>query len=264
MRIVGFGQEDTKKETVPKGHAAEERAAVRSLVSVHFDGEDRERTYYNDRFDLQPGDRVFVSGKQKGKPGTVGSVTTRFRIRLSDYDRVLSVAQAPVHGRFSPRGAMMLSYDPDTLSPEDFRKWVLPPEEKTDGAEDEIVYGEGYEIPLDAPVAAEGFDPDVLDRAVGYVHEDRIGYVSVRRGVGRAFVRGTRWYETEFVLKNGMITEAYCECPFPGLCKHLLAVTVLLGALNHHGDIDLEKDFTMIEAGLLWNMVCQNDQDITL
>lgn len=263
MRIVGFGQEDPKQETAAGSVTVTERIEpVRSLVSVRFDGKDRTLTYYNDRFDLNPGDRVFVSGKLEGKPGIIESVTTRFKIRLSDCERVIALAQTPLHGKYTPTGSMMQSYDPAALSPEDFRKWILPPEETDDPGE--IVFGDGYEIALKAPNEAEGFDPDVFERALDYVRDDRIGYVSVRGGTGRAYLRGSRWYELEFMLRNGYISEAYCECPFPGLCKHLLAVTVLLGALDHHGDLDLSKDFTLIEAGQFWNMVRHNDQDVML
>lgn len=265
MRIVGFGQEDPKQEAAPVSAALNEQTeAVRSLVSVRFDGRDRALTYYNDRFDLKECDRVFVSGKLAGKAGIIESVTTRFRIRLSDYERVLSVAQTPIRGKYSHKGSVMLSYDPVALCAEDFRKWILPPEEKPEDPEDGILFGDGYEIPLDNPGSAEGFDPNVLERAFDYVRDDRVGYVSVRNGIGKAYVRGSRWYEIDFSLRDGVISEAYCECSFPGLCKHLLAVAVLIGALQHHGDLDPEKDFTLIEAGQFWNMVRHNDQDVTL
>ncbi len=266
MRVVGFGREETKQEqetVLQNGSSTEQIEAVRSLVSVRFDGKDRALTYYNDRFDLKEGDRVFVSGKLEGKPGVIESVTTRFRIRLSDYERVLSLAQTPIAGTYSHKGSMMLSYDPAALPPEEYRKWILPPKDDADSS-GEIVFGDGYEIDLKSPGDAEGFDPDVMERALGYLREDRVGYVSVRSGTGRAYVRGSRWYEVDFFLKNGIISEAYCDCPFPGLCKHLLAVTVLLGALDHHGEIDLEKDFVMIEADQFWNMIRHNDQTVTL
>lgn len=264
MRIVGFGQEEIKQETPSQsGSFREQTEAVRSLAAVRFDGKDRTLTYYNDRFDLKEGDRVFVSGKLEGKPGIVESVTTRFRIRLSDYERIISLAQTPVHGTYSHKGSMMLSCDPSALSPEDYRKWILPPKDNADDPE-EILFGDGYEIDLKAPGDAEGFDPDVMDRALGYLREDRIGYVSVRGGTGKAYVRGSRWYEVDFTLRNGILKEAYCDCPFPGLCKHLLAVTVLLGALDHHGEIDLDRDFVMIGADQFWNMIRHNDQTVTL
>lgn len=57
--------------------------------------------YYNDRFDLNEGDVVYVSGKLADEPGVVVSVTTKFRIHTSDYERVLSLLDLTIHGSFS-------------------------------------------------------------------------------------------------------------------------------------------------------------------
>ncbi|MBR3202438.1 MAG: hypothetical protein IKF60_02495, partial [Solobacterium sp.] len=122
MRIMGFGREDrsdTQNMVVPQ--VEEPKEPVPSLVRIHFDGVDRELTYYNDRFDLSNGDRVFVSGKLEGKAGFITSVTTKFKIRLSDYERVIALAQTPIHGTYKPVADKMLSYDSNALSPEAFR-----------------------------------------------------------------------------------------------------------------------------------------------
>jgi hypothetical protein len=113
---------------------------VKSLVRIRFETFDRELTYFNDLFDLKEGDRVFVSGKLAGKVGYITSVTTKFRIRLSDYERVIAVAQTPVHGSYVPVMDKMLSYDSVALSPEEFRTWFLPPEEEIKDGDDEIIW----------------------------------------------------------------------------------------------------------------------------
>lgn len=41
---------------------------VKSLVKIRFHSHGIELAYYNDRFDLQPGDVVYVSGKRLAKP----------------------------------------------------------------------------------------------------------------------------------------------------------------------------------------------------
>lgn len=120
---------------------------------------------------LKAGDRVFVTGKLEGEVGIVESVTTKFRIRLSDFQKVVSLAQTPINGTYLPRRNMMLSYDADALSPEDFRQWILPPQEEPGEGEDEVIFGDGYEIPLNDLSAAEGFDGKILDRAIGYCSE---------------------------------------------------------------------------------------------
>ncbi len=264
MRIVGFGQEEPKKEEKQQvGTVLTEPSPVRSLVSISFEGGGRTLTYYNDRFDLRPGDRVFVSGKLAGKVGYVESVTTKFRIRLSDFEKVLSVAQTPVLGTYEPKGEMMCSYDAEAVSPESFRKWILPPMDETEGSE-EIIVGDGYEISMEDPTSAEGYDPSVMERAVKYCQEGKIGYVSVRNGAGKAFVHGTKWYEIDFRMSGNILREVYCDCPYPGLCKHLLAVVILLSVMRMHRGLDLERNFTLISTEMFWNAVRHTGQTITV
>lgn len=265
MRTMGFGREDFREQAqsvIPQTDAP--KAAVRSLVRVRFEDSDRELTYFNDAFDLKDGDRVFVSGKLAGKAGIVTSVTTKFRIRLSDYERVIALAQTPIRGTYRPVADKMLSYDDCALSPEAFRTWILPPEEPADGPCGEEIYGEGYEIPLDDPSDADGVDDAVFERAVEYSFSGKVGYVSVKNGVGRAFVRGREWYELEFRLRDNVVEEAYCSCPYPGLCKHLLATACLLSLFIGAGDLDPSRDFVLVEAGRFFDMIRHNDQAVTL
>lgn len=264
MRIVGFGQDDTKQVENNPARTVSVGNPVRSLVSINFERMNHALTYYNDQFDLKPGDRVFVTGKLEGEIGIVESVTTKFRIKLADYQKVISLAQTPIHGTYSPKGNVMRSYDPDALSPDEFRKWILPPVMTDDDSQEEILYGDGYEIPLEDPRTADGVDPAVFDRAIDLCRSGKVGYISVRNGEGKAFVRGTRWYEIDFTLRNNMLREAYCECPYAGLCKHLLAVSVIISVMRQHDDLDFDRDFTLIEENQFWNMARHTRQDIAL
>lgn len=264
MRIVGFGQDDTRSMVEKPSGAVTVKTPVRSLVSINFDRMNRPLTYYNDQFDLKPGDRVFVTGKLEGEVGLVESVTTKFRIRISDYQKVISLAQTPICGSYAPKGNMMLSYDMDALIPEDFRKWVLPPRDAEEQPENEVVFGDGYEIPLEDPSTSESVDPAVFDRAIDICRSGRIGYISVRNEKGKAFIRGSRWYELDFTLNGNIIKEAYCECPYAGLCKHLLAVGVVLSVMRRNDDIDLDRDFTLISADQFWNMARHTRQAVML
>ena len=154
-------------------------------------------------------------------------------------------------------------YDADALSPEDFRKWILPPVEQDDEQE-EVIFGDGFEVSLDDPSDADDADPAVFNRAIEYCRSGKIGYVSIRNGEGRAFVQGSHWYEVDFRLHDHMLQEAYCECPYPGLCKHLLSVGVLLATMLRHGDIDLGRDFTLIASDRFWNMVRHSGQEVSV
>lgn len=264
MKIVGFGQTEEKMNSNNAIRSTNETAKVRSLVSISFESCSRALTYYNDQYDLKEGDRVFVSGEKEGEVGVVKSVTTKFRIRASEYQKVVSIAQTPIHGSYHPFADKMLSYDSNALAPDEFRKWILPPEDVCE-MNDDIIVGDGYVIPLDEPGAAEDLDnPKVLDRAIEYCKEGAIGYVTIRDGIGKAFVEGTKWYEVDFELRNGYITEAYCGCPYPGLCKHLLAVAITLSIMSKKGDLDLNRDVTLIDATRFWKMIQHMGQSVTI
>lgn len=56
-------------------------------------------SYYNDAFDLKCGDIVFVEGKLEGLRGRVVDVAYNFKIKLSDYKKVVSVADTKCAGR---------------------------------------------------------------------------------------------------------------------------------------------------------------------
>ena len=152
---IGFSIKRFEEEQELVLPEAEPLKPVRSLVQVRFEGDGRVLTYYNDRFQLAPGDRVFVSGKLAGKPGTVESVTTKFKINLTNYERVISMAKLEIHGHYERIIDKMVSYDSVAFSANQFRAWCLPPESE----EDEIVAGEGYEIIL-KDLIENGVDSD--------------------------------------------------------------------------------------------------------
>ena len=91
MRIVGFGQDDPKPEANEQLKTIAINAPVHSLVTINFRRINHALTYYNDQYDLRPGDRVFVTGKLEGEIGIVESVTTKFRMtRLGKTNQTMS------------------------------------------------------------------------------------------------------------------------------------------------------------------------------
>ena len=234
-------------------------AAVRSLVQVRFEDDGRVLTYYNDLFALSPGDRVFVSGKLAGKPGTVESVTTRFKINLANYEKVISLASMEVAGTYERIIDKMVSYDPNAISPARFRSWCRAPRPE----DEEFVFGDGYELDLSDITASEDIDKAVFDRAIDYCRNGNVAYLSISGGIGTAFVKGTEWYEVNFRYDDGLLVEMYCECPYPGLCKHLLAVAITLEALAKNG-LDMEKDFVIVDDAYFWRFVSKGVKKITL
>lgn len=262
--ILGFGIEDVTDtiEAVPA--AKTELDPVRSLVSVRFINDGRAFTYFNDRFDLSAGDRVFVSGKLAGKPGIVEKVTTRFRINLSDYQCVISKACDEIHGTYESVIDKMVSYDHAAMTAAEFRSWILPPKPSGNGDEGEILTGDGYELNLPSLEEDDDVDHTVLERAVEYCRTGKVAYISVTGGVGKAFIEGKNWYEVDFRLHGDMITEMYCDCMYPGLCKHLLAVAITIRAMSKNGGLDTERDFVVIDDNRFWSMAASTVKQVTL
>ncbi len=231
---------------------------IRTLVQVRFEGDGRVLTYYNDRFHLKPGDRVFVSGRLAGKPGIVESITTKFKINLANYEKVISVASLEIHGTYERIIDKMVSYDSSAVSAAQFRSWCMPPENEND----EIVAGDGYEISLEDLSSPDEIKNAIFDRALGYCRDGSVAYISISGGVGTAFIHGTEWYEVNFLVKGSHLTEMYCSCPYPGLCKHLLAVSIILKSMIQEG-LDIERDFVAIDDSCFWQVVSRTVKEIT-
>ncbi len=236
---------------------------VRSVVEVYFIGDGRTFPYYNDRFDLKVGDVVFVSGKLAGKMGIVKSVTAKFKVDLSYYKKVVSRPEFRLSGTFAPIAGMMVSFDggaaPDAGL---FREWVKPP--LPDDTEHEVVYGEGYAFCLEKFHLDEDVDPDVFSRAIRYCEEGKVRFLSLKDGVGTAFVEGSVWYEVNFRYCGGRISDMYCDCAYPGLCKHNLAALILLRALGEQFGGDDIPDFTAVEQSFFFKMLSVSRQSVTV
>ena len=267
--IIGFGRSDDSLEVIaPSVEETRPQEPVRSLVSVRFPDEGRTFSYYNDRFDLEPGDVVFVDGKLAGKIGIVEKVTRKFKINLAEYKRVISVADREIHGTYESIIDRMVSFDADAFSPKQFRSWALPPKNASipedEEGENEVIFGEGYEIDLSDLESAEDLSDTILERAYEYCNDDNVAYICVRNGIGTAYIEGTSWYEVNFTLEGSVLKEMYCDCPYPGLCKHLAAVAVVLRELNRHREFSLKKDFVVFDRSRFWFIVGRNTKKVTL
>ena len=260
--VLGFGREYEMGTAVqPETERNITNAPIKSLVQVRFPEINRTYAYYNDRFDLREGDLVFVTGKLAGTCGVVDSVNYKFKINLADYERVIAQPEVRLSGTYYPIIDKMVSYDADAVSPDTFRSWVKAPVADDDEDKPEFVMGEGYSFELDHFFEDEAVDQEVFHRAVNYCNEGLVQYRSGRDGVGTAFVEGTRWYEVNFKFENGYVSDMYCECPYPSLCKHNLAVLITLRELLKKAEKD---EFTAISRGFFLRMLSISKQPITL
>lgn len=195
-----------------------------TIVQIFFPDRGRTLAYYNDRFDLHPGDIVFVDGKLAGLRGRVTAVSTHFKVKVEDYKRVIGLADTRVIGQFYQANAHLITFDPLVLPWKQFCSWVKPPEE--DGSEYYISYDEkGF--PLDDLSGLE-VDGAVAERGVDYYRENRVLYLCLNDVQGRAIVEGTKPYEVEFQYRDGQISNLFCDCPCGYTCKHEVAVLLQL------------------------------------
>ena len=131
--ISGFGRTQAdSRNTIP---TQDNRigAPRKSVVQVQFPCFGHSLAYYNDQFDLHQGDRVYVDGKLEGEIGVVTSVAYNFKIKLSDYKRVIAVVDTCIHGQFYIAGAYCVTFDPHTLPAAQATLWFRAP-----SGEDEI------------------------------------------------------------------------------------------------------------------------------
>lgn len=140
---IGFSaepQEDKYVSAPAYGGNKESIIPRKSLVQVRFQDCGREFAYYNDLFDLHRGDLVYVDGKLEGQLGRVTEVNYNFRIRLSDYKRVIARVDTNVSGEFHMAGSYFISFDRTALPAKQALSWFMAPgkddEEYISGSDD--------------------------------------------------------------------------------------------------------------------------------
>lgn len=221
---IGFsGYEEEQQTAEQLAEMPGEMQPVKSVVQVRFPSQGRSYSYYNDRFDLHVGDIVFVEGKLEGVKGIVTELSRTFKIRLSDYKRVIAVADTEVKGRLYFGGSHLIAFDKDVIPYDKIRAWFLPPESEEEyavGCDDESVH-------IDDP-RAFGFRSEIAERGFDYYNRCKVVYISVDGESGRAIVEGSRAYELTFDYFAGKISNLTCGCFCSYHCKHEFAMLLQL------------------------------------
>lgn len=226
MFKIGFHASDTENPTVKQGKILTRTAAEprKSVVRIHFPARNMTLSYYNDAFDLHRGDIVYVDGKLEGLRGRVVDVTYSFKIKLSDYKRVISVADTAVKGKFHFAGSHFVTFDQEALPYEQVITWFKAPEKEGE------VYVSGKDetgFRLD-DLGTMGVSGSTAERGRDYFLENRVRYIAVDGSHGRAIVEGTHPYELEFEYANGEILDLNCGCFCSYPCKHQFAAMLQL------------------------------------
>ena len=196
----------------------------KSVVLVYFPQRNMKLSYYNDQFDLEKGDIVFVEGKLEGLRGRVLEVNYNFKIKLSDYKKVIAVADNNIKGRFYNGESHFVTFDNKALPVSKVLTWFKAPDKE----DDEYVSGtDDFSFELENFKGLEA-TKKVCEDGNDYYINDRVKYLCIDNGRGFAVVSGREHYRVEFVLEDGKISELMCSCYCSGTCKHEIAAFLQL------------------------------------
>lgn len=223
---IGFTAEHPENTHTEVAHAAPQNqtAPRRSVVQVYFADRNTTLAYYNDQFDLHCGDLVYVDGKLEGMRGRVTGVNYNFKIKVSDYKRVVAVVDTTVSGQFFMAGSHFVTFDHKVLPSSKAVTWfkapAKPDEEFVTGSDDTTFH-------LD-DLAGMNVSNAIAEHGHEYYVENRVRYISIDGTKGYAIVEGSDTYEVEFEYHNGLISGLICSCFCSYNCKHEFAAMLQL------------------------------------
>ena len=224
---IGFtanGYMDKKEDFSAYGGGEMCSAPRKSMVEVYFSARNMNLTYFNDKFDLKCGDLVYVEGKLEWLQGRVTGVNYNFKIKVSDYKRVIAVVETNVSGQLFMAGFHFMTFDPSGLPSEKILTWFKAP------AVDDDVYISGCDDTAFVLEDLSGLNvtPMIADRGCIYYKQNRVRYICLDGSKGYAIVEGTEPYEVDFEYRGGEISGLTCSCFCSCNCKHEFAAMLQL------------------------------------
>ena len=223
---IGFAAESSENKAHESKHSLWQAQSIprKSVVQVYFEAKNTTLAYYNDRFDLHCGDMVYVEGKLEGLRGRVTDVNYNFKIKLSDYKRVIAVVDTTVNGQFFMAGSHFITFDRTALPSTKVVTWFKAPDKEGE----EVVSGSDDSVFSLANLKGMKISLEIAERGYNYYLEDKVRYISLDGGRGYAIVEGTEAYEVEFNYHNGEISGLVCSCFCSYNCKHEFAAMLQL------------------------------------
>ena len=223
---IGFTAENSEKSLNENVYTATQNTETprKSVVQVYFADRNMTLAYYNDQFDLHCGDTVFVDGKLEGMRGIVTKVCYNFKIKLSDYKRVIAVADTTVNGQFFYAGSHCLTFDRNAIPDSKVITWFRAPVKE----DDEFVCGSDDTSFCLNNLKSMNISPVIADRGEDYYISGKVRYISIDGTKGYAIVEGGEGYEVEFEYRNGEISNLICSCFCSYNCKHEFAAMLQL------------------------------------
>lgn len=223
---IGFAADTGEKKPVAATYTVPQQAAVprKSVVQIYFADRHMTLAYYNDQFDLHRGDMVYVDGKLEGMLGRVTEVNYNFKIKVSDYKRVIAVVDTTVHGRFFMAGSHFVTFDREALPSSKAVTWFKAPAKE----DDEFVSGSDDTTFRPDDLKGMNVTAAIAERGHEYYMENKVRYISIDGTKGYAIVEGSEAYEVEFEYRNGEISQLICSCFCSYNCKHEFAAMLQL------------------------------------
>ena len=201
---IGFAADTGEKKPVAATYTVPQQAAAprKSVVQIYFADRHMTLAYYNDQFDLHRGDMVYVDGKLESMLGRVTEVNYNFKIKVSDYKRVIAVVDTTVHGQFFMAGSHFVTFDREALPSSKAVTWFKAPAKE----DDEFVSGsDDTTFRLD-DLKGMNVTAAIAERGHEYYIENKVRYISIDGTKGYAIVEGSEAYEVEFEYHNGEIS----------------------------------------------------------
>lgn len=266
---IGFSTNDSEQHEQSQQKKVQSKTEDKagpqpSMVLVRFPSRNISLSYYNDQFNLTPGDIVFVDGKYEGTVGIVEKVSTNFNVNLEHYKKVLGLADTDVRGTFYQAGSShLITFDPSTLPYRQGLSWYKPLP-----VENSFISYEEDGFPL-CEIGKWPFSHSILDRGLEYYNEDKVVYLSLENGQVNAIVTGSHPYEVSFTYSDGQVSDLRCDCPCGFGCKHeVAAMFQLQEILNDIADrypdqMGAGPNFAAVFKGSFFSFALRN-RDITL
>jgi len=253
---IGFSVDHSPKNIVEAAYTMPYRTAAprKSVVQVYFAGRNMTLPYYNDQFDLRRGDMVYVDGKLEGVRGRVTEVNYNFKIKVSDYKRVIAMVDTTVNGKFFMAGSHFVTFNRETLPSSKVLTWFKAPEKE----DDEFVSGSDDTAFCLDDLSSMKISPVIAERGHDYYMENKVSYISIDGTKGYAIVEGSDAYEVEFQYMAGEISQLICSCFCSYNCKHefaaMLQLRETLELIKKHYRDEYERTgyFAAIKKGTLF------------
>ena len=178
-----------------------EKEPRKSVVQVCFPARGLTCAYYNDAFDLHCGDLVYVDGKLEGLRGRVVDVSYTFKIKLSEYKRVIGKADTDVKGELYFAGSHFVAFDSSVIPFEKVISWFRAPE----NPDEEYVFGSGDDTFSLNSLEEMNLQPGIAKSGKGYYADNNVVYIAVdgtKGDIKTAFLDGGPSLKIHFILRR--------------------------------------------------------------